>query len=222
MVLLVAIVGGSGSGKTTLARRLVERLHPIAATLASEDSYYHDHGAQPGFDPARYDFDDLGARDHDLLAAHLRALKRGKTVQAPRYSFDIHRREGAGEPVTPGPVAILEGLHLLCTPAVAECFDLTVFLDAPADIRFIRRLLRDQAERGRTAASVVDQYLGTVRAAHERWVEPGRFAADLVVEDRTYAIEAPSVAALDAMIDPILAHPALARLTETPSAPGRA
>jgi uridine kinase len=221
MTVLVAIVGGSGSGKTTLARRLVERLRPLTATLASEDSYYHDHGAAPGFDPARFDFDDLAARDHDLLAVHLGALRRGEAVEVPGYDFEIHRR-AAGLRVAPGAVVIVEGLHLLCTPAVAGGFDLTIFLDAPADIRFIRRLLRDQAERARTAASVVAQYLGTVRAAHERWVEPTKTAADLVIEDRTCAIAAPDDAALDVMVDRILDQPALRTLIERPSAPGRA
>ena len=222
MAVLVAIVGGSGSGKTTLARRLAERLAPIAVTLISEDSYYSDHGAAPGFDPARYDFDDLASRDHDLLLAHLGALKRGEPVAAPDYCFETHRRVGDGVPAHTGAVVLVEGLHLLCTPSVAEAFDVTVFLDAPADIRFIRRLLRDQAERARTAASVVEQYLGTVRAAHERWVEPSRARAQLVVEDRSLATSAPARETLDPMVDQILALPPLRSLIGTPSAPGRA
>jgi uridine kinase len=107
------------------------------------------------------------------------------------------------------PVVIVEGIHLLASPAVADLFDLKVFVDTPADIRFIRRLLRDQAERGRTARSVIDQYLKTVRPGHERFTEPGRALADVVVADQTAAVVLEDVQAVDRLAAPVLAHPIL-------------
>ena len=149
MSLLIAITGGSGSGKSTLAQALARALGPDQAVVVLEDWYYVDAAALPGFDPAAFDFDHVAARDHDLLAAHLAELKAGRAVEAPIYSLIHHGRDPGGTPVPAVPVVIVEGIHLLASPAVAELFDLKVFVDTPADIRFIRRLLRDQAERGR-------------------------------------------------------------------------
>lgn len=210
MSLLIAITGGSGSGKSTLAQALAEALGPDQAVVVLEDWYYVDAAALPGFDAATFDFDHVNARDHDLLAAHLAALKAGRAVEAPIYSLIHHGRDPGGVPVPARPVVIVEGIHLLATPAVAELFDLKVFVDTPADIRFIRRLLRDQAERGRTARSVIDQYLKTVRPGHERFTEPGRALADFVVADQTAAVVLQDRQAVERLAAPVLAHPLLA------------
>ncbi len=209
MPFLIAITGGSGSGKSTLARTLMAEL-PDAAFL-SEDWYYADVGAEPGFDPALHDFDDLPVRDHARLIDDLHRLRAGEAVRAPAYSFTEHRRTAEhAQAVEPRPVVVAEGAHLLCRAEVAAMFDLAVFVDTPADVRFIRRLLRDQAERGRTADSVIAQYLRTVRPAHERLVEPSRARAHLVVEDAAARVE-------DADPDELrrLAAPVLARIPPT-------
>lgn len=209
MALLIGIVGGSGSGKTTIARALAQRLGDTAVVIA-EDSYYGDWGAEPGFDPTTFDFDDVASRDHDLLAEHLSALKADRRVDVPVYDFVTHRR--LAQTVTavgPVPVVIVEGLHLFCTPAVADLFDLRVFVDTPADVRFIRRLIRDQAERGRSWDSVVHQYLGTVRPAHLRQVEPSRTRAELVILDEAGAVRLDKATNVDRLIAPILADPRL-------------
>ncbi|MFN4296158.1 MAG: uridine kinase [Brevundimonas sp.] len=209
MSLLIAITGGSGSGKSTLAQALARALGPDQAVVVLEDWYYVDAAALPDFDPAAFDFDHVAARDHDLLAVHLSDLKAGRAVQAPIYSLIHHGREPGGTPVPAVPVVIVEGIHLLATPAVADLFDLKVFVDTPADIRFIRRLLRDQAERGRTSRSVIDQYLKTVRPGHERFTEPGRALADFVVADQTAAVVLEDIQAVDRLAAPVLAHPLL-------------
>ena len=163
MPFLIAIAGGSGSGKSTLAATLMAALPEGSAAFLSEDWYYADVGAAEGFDPATYDFDDLPVRDHARLVQDLRALRAGEAVQAPAYDFVTHRRRADhATPVEPRRVIVAEGAHLLCSPAVVALFDLKVFVDTPPDVRFIRRLIRDQAERGRTAQSVIDQYLQTV------------------------------------------------------------
>ena len=209
MSLLVAITGGSGSGKSTLAQALAAALGPDQAVVVLEDWYYVDAAGLPGFDAATFDFDHVDARDHALLAEHRAELKAGRAVEAPIYSLIHHGRDPGGTPVPAAPVVIVEGIHLLATPAVADLFDLKVFVDTPADIRFIRRLLRDQAERGRTARSVIDQYLKTVRPGHERFTEPGRALADFVVADQTAAVVLADRSAVDRLVAPVLAHPLL-------------
>ncbi len=207
---LIAVTGGSGSGKSTLAATLLAELPAGCAAFLSEDWYYADVGAGPGFDPATYDFDDLPVRDHARLVVDLRALRAGRAVSAPAYDFVVHRRTAEhAHPVEPRPVVVAEGAHLLCAAEVAALFDLKVFVDTPADVRFIRRLIRDQAERGRTARSVIDQYLATVRPAHERLVEPARARADLVVADTAGRVEDADPADLRRLAEPVLAHAAL-------------
>ena len=202
MAILIAITGGSGSGKSTLAEALVSALPDGAAVLVREDSYYKDAAALPGFDAATFDFDDVAARDHDLMIADLKALKAGRSVTAPVYSFIHHGREPGGEPIPAAQVVIVEGTHVLCTPDLTALFDIRVFVDTPADIRFIRRLLRDQAERGRSADSVVAQYLATVRPGHERLTEPSRTHADFIVADATAAVRLEDPQAVVRLADP--------------------
>lgn len=212
MTVLIAITGGSGSGKSTLAETLVAALPAGTAALMREDSYYRDAASLPGFNAATFDFDDVAARDHDLLIADLIRLKAGKPVTAPVYSFIHHGREADGEPIPARPVVIVEGTHVLCTPALSALFDIRVFVDTPADIRFIRRLLRDQTERGRTAQSVIDQYLSTVRPGHERLTEPSRVEADFIVADATAAVRLDDPQAVVRLAAPVLAHPLLTAL----------
>jgi uridine kinase len=209
MAILIAITGGSGSGKSTLAEALVSSLPQGAAVLVREDSYYRDAASVPDFDADTFDFDDVAARDHDLMIADLKALKDGRAVTAPVYSFIHHGREPEGEPIPAAEVVVVEGIHLLCTPELTQLFDIRVFVDTPADIRFIRRLLRDQAERGRSADSIVSQYLATVRPGHERLTEPSRVHADFVVADATAAVRLEDPQAVVRLAAPVLAHPLL-------------
>lgn len=214
MAILIAITGGSGSGKSTLAEALVSALPQDKAVLVREDSYYRDAAALPGFDAATFDFDDVAARDHELMIADLTALKAGRAVTAPIYSFIHHGREPGGEPIPAAEVVVVEGTHVLCTPDLTALFDIRVFVDTPADIRFIRRLLRDQQERGRSAESVVAQYLATVRPGHERLTEPSRTHADFIVADATAAVRLEDPQAVVRLAAPVLAHPLLQPLLE--------
>lgn len=212
MTILIAITGGSGSGKSTLAEALVASLPEGTAVLMREDSYYRDAASLPGFDAATFDFDDVTARDHELMIRDLRTLKSGQDIVAPVYSFIHHGREPGGEPVRAAEVVIVEGTHVLCTPDLVDLFDIRIFVDTPADIRFIRRLLRDQSERGRTADSVVAQYLATVRPGHERLTEPSRVRADFIIADATAAVRLEDTQAVVRLAAPVLAHPLLAGL----------
>lgn len=209
MTLLIGIVGGSGSGKTTIAHALSRRLGDRAVMIA-EDSYYGDWGADPRFDPTAFDFDDVASRDHRLMAEQLAVLKAGGRADVPVYDFVTHRRlAGQATPTGPAEVVIVEGLHLFCTPEVADLFDIKVFVDTPPDVRFIRRLIRDQAERGRSWDSVVAQYLATVRPAHVRQIEPSRAQAEIVILDEAAAVRLTDPTSVDRLVAPLLADPRL-------------
>lgn len=207
--LLIAVAGGSGSGKSTLATALEARLPAGTVTVVIEDAYYGDHGGRPGFDPLGFDFDDVTAKDHGLLASHLAALRAGETVDVPLYCFETHRRLASVATVTPAPLIVVEGAHLLCTAELAALFDLRIYVDTPPDVRFIRRLIRDQIQRGRTADSVIQQYLATVRPAHQRLIEPSRARADIVIADDRGAVVPDDPTEFDRLLAPVLAHPLL-------------
>ena len=195
---IVAITGGSGSGKTTTAGQLLDLLRPLTAQLISQDDYYKNSKALPDFDPATYDFDSPKARDHELLASHLTALRAGHSIHVPVYDFTIHARRDATQHVIPGDVVILEGTHTLCDPDIYNLCDLKVFVDTPDDIRLLRRLLRDIHERGRTPETVAHQYLATVRPAYERWTSPSRLNADMIVSGGSGVMGAKSETAFGA------------------------
>jgi uridine kinase len=178
---IVGITGGSGSGKTTTAAHLPAMLQPLSVQIVSQDDYYKDSRALPDFDAATYDFDTPDARDQDLLAEHLIALRAGQDVHVPVYDFTIHGRRVATQHLVVADIIILEGTHTLCDPKIHQLCDLKVFVDAPDDIRLLRRLLRDIHERGRTPDTVAQQYLASVRPAFERWTGPSRLNADLIV-----------------------------------------
>jgi uridine kinase len=178
---VVAIAGGSGSGKTTLARAVCAALQPARAALLSEDDYYLCARTIVGFDPSTHDFDALAAKDMALLAQHLGALRRGETIEKPRYDFTIHQRMPDSEPLSPPDVVVLEGIHALSDLNVCAQADYKVFLDAPGDVRLARRLLRDVQERGRQPGGVIAQYFSTVRPNHEALAPIQRARADLVL-----------------------------------------
>lgn len=217
--LLVGVSGGSASGKTEIARAAARAVKPLSALVMAEDDYYGDHGASPDFDPARFNFDHPGSRDHALLARQLTQLKSGKPVKAPIYDFTIHRRRSDTRKIEPADVIFVEGIHLFCTPDLRDVFDIRVYVDAPDDIRLARRLLRDVNERGRTSQSVVGQYLGTVRPMHHEWTHPNRACAELVI--RNDAAAARPADHLSSFFD-TLARPLVAEIRArcAPAGPG--
>jgi len=175
-VITIGVSGGSASGKTTLARRLRTDL---SAVVLSQDRYYRDH-----LDPT-VNFDHPHAIDWAMFESHVHALCSGTRVSAPCYDFATHRRlTSRSTLVEPAPIVIVEGLHVLTRPGVHEQLDLKVFVDVPADLRLVRRIRRDVAERGRSVESVLDQYERHVRPMHLAHVQAGHDMADLVVDGR--------------------------------------
>lgn len=181
--LLIGVTGGSASGKTEIARAAARAAEPLSSLVISEDDYYGDHGAKPDFDAARFNFDHPGSRDHALMAQQLARLKDGAPVEAPIYDFTIHRRRADTRTLQPCDVIVAEGIHLFCHAGLRDLFDIRVFVEAPDDVRLARRLLRDINERGRTAQTVVAQYLRTVRPMHHEWTQPARSHATLVIRN---------------------------------------
>lgn len=209
--ILVGVSGGSASGKTEIARAAARAVAPLSALVVAEDDYYGDHGASPDFDAARFNFDHPASRDHALLAKQLEALKKGKPVKAPVYDFTIHRRRADTRTIPAADVVLVEGIHLFCDDDVRALFDVRVYVDAPDDIRLARRLLRDVNERGRTAQSVIGQYLGTVRPMHHEWTHPNQRHAHIVI--RNDAAAARPADHLEAFFD-TLAKPLVAAILE--------
>jgi uridine kinase len=178
---LVAVAGGTGSGKTTVAHRLAETLGVERFALMKLDSYYCDQTHLAFSDRITTNYDHPAAFDWPLLQQHLRALIAGQTVEVPVYDFAEHTRSAETVTVTPAQVVCLEGILVLYEAELRSLFDLKVYVDTDSDIRFIRRLQRDVAERGRTPENVIDQYLTTVRPAHEQFIEPSKRFADVIV-----------------------------------------
>jgi uridine kinase len=180
---LIGVAGGSNSGKTTIAQRLAEVIASEGLTLIRLDSYYVSMHDEPIEVRAAFNYDHPDAFDWDLLAIHLERLTAGESVEVPIYDYTIYDRTDAVELVVPGKVIVVEGILVLWEPRLRAMFDLKVFVDTPADLRIIRRLRRDVAERGRTQESILEQYLTTVRPSHEQFIEPSKRYADVIVPE---------------------------------------
>jgi uridine kinase len=180
---LIGVAGGSNSGKTTIAERLAELIGGEHLSLIRLDSYYISRTDEPIEERAPANYDHPDAFDWELLNDHLAALTAGGTVDVPVYDYTIHDRSDRVDSVTAAKVIVVEGILVLWEPRLRERFDLKIFVDTPADLRIIRRLRRDVAERGRTTESILDQYLTTVRPSHELFIEPSKRYADVIVPE---------------------------------------
>lgn len=178
---IIGVAGGSGSGKTTVVRRIVDALGADAVTVIEHDSYYQDRSTVPPDDRVHINYDHPDALETSLLVTHLAGLRAGQPAQVPRYDFAEHRRTTTTDIAHPRPVIIVEGILILAEPALRDLMDIRVYVDTDADLCFIRRLERDLAERGRSVASVVQQYLETVQPMHLEFVEPSKRHAHLIL-----------------------------------------
>jgi uridine kinase len=189
---VIGVAGGSGSGKTTVVRRIVDSLGPGQVTLLQHDRYYRDRNDLRLEERAALNYDHPNSLETDLLVKHVGALKRGQPVEVPQYDFTRHARLSETETFQPRRALIVEGILIFADAALRDLMDIKVFVDTDSDTRFIRRLQRDVAERGRTMESVIDQYQTTVRPMHLEFVEPSKRYADVIVPlggHNTVAIE---------------------------------
>jgi uridine kinase len=183
--MIIGICGGTGSGKTTIARRIFEAVGTRHVILLEQDSYYRNLADMPLDARHKANFDHPDSIDSEMLMNHLKRLKSGLPIDMPVYDFKSHTRSERVEHLEPKPVVMVEGILIFSEPRILNLLDIKVFVDTPDDVRFIRRLRRDIAERGRTTESVIEQYLTTVRPMHFEFVEASKRHADLIIPEGT-------------------------------------
>jgi uridine kinase len=180
--LIIGVVGGSGSGKTTVARAILASAG-VPAAFIDQDAYYKDLAHLTLDERRQVNFDHPDALDNDLLVEHLKELTAGRAIEKPTYDFAAHTRAAETVRIESAPIVLVDGILLFNEPRIRELLDIKVFVDVADDIRFIRRMLRDVAERGRTVEDVVRQYLATVRPMHIEFVEPSKRWADVIIPE---------------------------------------
>jgi uridine kinase len=182
-MLIIGIAGGTGSGKTTVAKAIIRELKDERITIIHQDSYYCDQSRLPFEDRIKTNYDHPDAIDKRLLIRHLRELLSGRPIEKPVYDFKTHTRAADTERINPGDVVIVEGIFALEDPELRLLMKIKIYVETDADIRFIRRLRRDIAERGRTVESVIEQYKNIVRPMHLQFVEPTKRFADIIIPE---------------------------------------
>ena len=181
--LVIAIAGGSGSGKTTVANSILNRVGPLRIAYLPHDAYYRDLSHLPEVQRREVNFDHPNSLESDLMPQHTMQLKRREPVDLPIYDFTIHTRTDRTLRVEPRPVILVEGILIFAEQELRKVFDVKIFVDTDADLRFIRRLQRDLIERGHSTENVISQYLSTVRPMHMDFVEPSKRYADVIIPE---------------------------------------
>jgi uridine kinase len=196
--LFIGVAGGSGSGKTTVAEEIIRRIGPERLVSVHQDRYYRDLSHLELAERARRNFDHPDAVEEALMVEHLELLRAGSAAPLPVYDFAHHVRTDRIEWAEPRPVVLVEGILILAVATIRNLLDIKLFVDTDADVRLIRRIRRDLAERGRTVESVNDQWMATVRPMHLEFVEPSKRWADLIIPEGGY-----NTVALDLVISRI-------------------
>jgi uridine kinase len=178
---VIGVAGGSGSGKTTVVRRIVDSMGDEKVIVLEHDRYYHDHPELRLEERASLNYDHPDSLETDLMVRHVNALRAGRPVELPAYDFARHARRQATDTAQPRQIIIVEGILIFVDVHLRDLMDIKVFVDTDDDTRFIRRLKRDVAERGRTMDSVIEQYLTTVKPMHLEFVEPSKRYADIII-----------------------------------------
>ena len=199
-VMVIGIAGGTGSGKTTITRRLMQRFGGDVSVIY-HDNYYKAHHDMPYEERAKLNYDHPDAFDTDLLIQAVRDLKAGKSVTCPVYDYTVHDRSKETLTVKSARVVIVEGILIFENRELCDLMDIKVFVDTDADVRILRRIIRDVRDRGRSLESVVNQYLNTVKPMHERYVEPSKRNADIIVPEGGH-----NRVALELLMERVRAH----------------
>ena len=181
-ILVIGIAGGSGSGKTTLLKNLVDSFAENV-TVLSHDNYYKRHDELTYEQRCELNYDEPAALETDLMAVHLDKLRHGEAVDCPVYDFTVHNRSDETIRIEPRPVIIVEGILIFENEPLRELMDIRIFVDTDADVRLCRRIKRDVNKRGRSLESVLTQYQTTVKPMHEKYVEPSKKYANIIVPE---------------------------------------
>ncbi|MCD6474654.1 MAG: uridine kinase [Anaerolineaceae bacterium] len=184
--LVIGIAGGTGSGKTTIAHEILHRVGANKLAILSHDAYYRNQKDMPFEERAKVNYDHPDSLETELLVEHVKQLKQGRQIHMPVYDFTTHRRKEETVLIEPQPVILVDGILIFVERDLRKLFDVKIFVDTDADIRFIRRLQRDIIERNRTQESVIRQYLETVRPMHMEFVEPSKRHADVIIPEGGY------------------------------------
>ena len=199
-ILVIGIAGGTGSGKTTLMKNLIARFGDVV-TVLSHDNYYRRHDELTYEERSALNYDEPAAMETELMVRHLDALRHWQEIDCPVYDFSVHNRSDETIRVVPRKVIIVEGILIFADEALRNLMDIKIFVDTDADVRLCRRIKRDVNKRGRTLESVLTQYHTTVKPIHEKYVEPSKKYADLVVPEG-----GKNFVALDMIMDRIQRH----------------
>ena len=199
-ILVIGIAGGTGSGKTTLMKNLIARFGEVV-TVLSHDNYYRRHDELTYEERSQLNYDEPAAMETELMVRHLDALRHWQEIDCPVYDFSVHNRSDETIRVVPRKVIIVEGILIFADEALRDLMDIKIFVDTDADVRLCRRIKRDVNKRGRTLESVLPQYQTTVKPMHEKYVEPSKKYADLVVPEG-----GKNFVALDMIMDRIQRH----------------
>ena len=181
-ILTIGIAGGTGSGKTTITKRIMERFGGNVSVV-NHDNYYKAHDEMTYEERCKLNYDHPDAFENDLMIEHLKQLKAGKTVRCPVYDYTVHNRSKDTILIKPAKVIIVEGILILADKQLCDQMDIRVFVDTDADVRILRRIVRDVKKRERTLESVIDQYLTTVKPMHEAFVEPSKKNAHIIIPE---------------------------------------
>ncbi len=181
-IIVIGIAGGTGSGKTTITRKLVENFGE-KVTVIYHDNYYRAHHDMAPEERAKLNFDHPDAFDTELMLEHLTALKNGQSIECPVYDYSINDRSDKTITVKPSRVIVVEGIMTFHEKSLRDLMDIKLFVDADADVRILRRIMRDVRERGRQLDGIIHQYLATVKPMHEAFVEPSKRYADIIIPE---------------------------------------
>lgn len=199
-IMVIGIAGGTGSGKTTITRKLMQNFGGDVSVIY-HDNYYKEHHSLSYEQRAKLNYDHPDAFDTELLIRDLKLLREGKTISCPKYDYTVHDRSDKTVTVRPNKVIIVEGILIFQNRELCDLMDVKIFVDTDADVRILRRIVRDVRDRGRSLDSVVNQYLTTVKPMHERFVEPSKRRADIIIPEGGH-----NQVALDMVIERVRAH----------------
>ncbi len=181
-VLTIGIAGGTGSGKTTITKRIIREFGGDVSVVY-HDNYYKAHDEMPYSERCKLNYDHPDAFDTELMLEQLKALKRGEAVSCPVYDYSVHNRSDKTVEIRPARVIVIEGILIFAEKELRDEMDIKLFVDTDADVRILRRIVRDVRDRGRSLESVVNQYLDTVKPMHEQFVEPSKRCADVIIPE---------------------------------------
>lgn len=199
-IIVIGIAGGTGSGKTTITRRIMQKFGGNVSVIY-HDNYYKAHHNMSYSERAKLNYDHPDAFDTDLLIEDLKKLRRGEGVRCPVYDYTIHDRSEKTVYIKPARVIVVEGILIFQSPELCKLMDIKIFVDTDADVRILRRIVRDVRDRGRSLESVVNQYLNTVKPMHEQFVEPSKRKADIIIPEGGH-----NQVALEMVLERVRAH----------------